>query len=157
MKFFYPEQYQTKCIQRFLHFREKILNLLPFSSRVEHIGASSIPGAISKGDLDIFVGVEPSVIENAIIMLQSLGFEEKLDTLRTSELCMLESPFENVAIQVVANGSKFEFFLTFRDLLSSSPQLVEEYNNLKMSCVGLTHSEYREKKSAFVERVLAQA
>lgn len=155
MKFFNPEQYQAKCNQHFVFYREKIINLLPLS-RVEHIGASSVPGAVSKGDLDIFVGVEPTEIESTIVKLQSLGFEEKLDTLRTPELCMLEAPFEAVAIQVVVHGSKYEFFLTFRDLLRSSSQLVEEYNKLKISCEGLTHAEYRQKKSAFVERVLVE-
>ncbi|WP_371317042.1 GrpB family protein [Aeromonas sp. sia0103] len=50
--------------------------MLP-KARVEHIGASSIPLAISKGDLDIFIGVESDELEAAVQLLTTLGFQEK--------------------------------------------------------------------------------
>ncbi|WP_345848835.1 GrpB family protein [Shewanella algae] len=81
------------------------------SSKVEHIGSSSIPMAISKGDLDIFIGVDAIEFERSIELLKKIGFREVIDTLRTSELCMLESVRgDNVALQVVVNGSIYEFF-----------------------------------------------
>ena len=87
--------------------------LLPHA-RVEHIGAPSIPYAVSKGDLDIFVGIEADEFESSVKQLSSLGFQEKVDTLRTAKLCMLESiSQEDVSLQVVANGSEFECFLKF--------------------------------------------
>lgn len=70
---------------------------------------------------------------------------------------MLEnSSGEDVALQVVANGSEFDFFLRFRDKLRESPELVQQYNELKVSCSGCSHDEYRQKKSAFIESVLGQ-
>ena len=70
---------------------------------------------------------------------------------------MLESSsIENVAIQVVANGSEFEFFLIFRDKLRSNMSLVQQYNELKLSCEGLSQDAYRLKKSAFIDQVLVQ-
>ncbi|EGR2479900.1 hypothetical protein DYB78_17990, partial [Vibrio cholerae] len=56
-----------------------------------------------------------------------------------------------------ANGSEFEFFVGFRDKLRKNPELVQRYNELKISCTGWSHEEYRRKKSAFIERVLGQA
>ena len=154
MKFFTPEQYQEFNKKLFLRYEFEIKNLLP-KARVEHIGASSIPKAISKGDLDIFVGVDALKLENTAQLLMTLGFKEKLDTLKTSELSMLESvSTDDVAIQVVANGSEFEFFLLFRDKLLSNTILVQQYNDLKISCKGLPQDEYRLKKSAFIEYVL---
>lgn len=121
------------------------------------MGASSIPLAVSKGDLDIYIGVDSGDLESAVKILKGLGFEEKQDTLRTPELCMLESTAnDDVAFQVVANGSEFECFLAFRDKLRANPELVQQYNALKMSCTGWSQDEYRLKKSAFVEHVLAQ-
>ncbi|PMG66473.1 GrpB family protein [Vibrio splendidus] len=154
MKFYPAEQYQADCNELFVRYERDIKKLIP-NARVEHVGASSIPSAVSKGDLDIFVGVELGELEDAIERLTTLGFNEKLDTLRTPELCMLESTSgDDVALQVVANGSEFECFLRFRDKLRANPALVEQYNSLKMSCEGWPQDEYREKKADFIEHVL---
>ncbi|MEZ8360483.1 GrpB family protein [Vibrio splendidus] len=154
MKFYPAEQYQADCNELFVRYERDIKKLIP-NARVEHVGASSIPSAVSKGDLDIFVGVELGELEDAIERLTTLGFSEKLDTLRTPELCMLESTSgDDVALQVVANGSEFECFLRFRDKLRANPALVEQYNTLKMSCEGWPQDEYREKKADFIEHVL---
>ena len=155
MKFYPAEQYQTACHDMFARYERDIKKLIP-NARVEHVGASSIPSAVSKGDLDIFVGVELVELEDVIGRLTTLGFTEKLDTLRTPELCMLEpTSGDDVALQVVANGSEFECFLRFRDKLRANPVLVQQYNTLKMSCEGWPQEEYREKKSDFIEHVLA--
>ncbi|WP_368085374.1 GrpB family protein [Vibrio splendidus] len=155
MKFYPAEQYQAACNELFIRYERDIKKLIP-NARVEHVGASSIPFAVSKGDLDIFVGVELGELEDVIERLTTLAFTEKLDTLRTPELCMLESTSsDDVALQVAANGSEFECFLAFRDKLRANPALVEQYNTLKMSCEGWPQDEYREKKSTFIEHVLA--
>ncbi|MEZ8018389.1 GrpB family protein [Vibrio splendidus] len=155
MKFYPAEQYQAACNELFIRYERDIKKLIP-NARVEHVGASSIPFAVSKGDLDIFVGVELGELEDVIERLTTLGFNEKLDTLRTPELCMLESTSgDDVTLQVVANGSEFECFLRFRDKLRVTPALVEQYNTLKMSYEGWPQDEYREKKSTFIEHVLA--
>lgn len=156
MKFYSADRYQKICEKNYIHYNNLIKNLLP-NARVEHIGASSIPLAISKGDLDIFVGVDSSDFEKAIQSLMTLDFREKKDTLRTTELCMLESnKNDNVALQVVVNGSEFEFFLSFRDKLLTNSSLANMYNELKLSCEGLSEEEYRIKKSTFIEFVLNQ-
>lgn len=82
-------------------------------ARLDHVGASAIPGALSKGDLDICVVVEASEHAAAVVVLQGLGYAIKPDTLRTPELCMLqaECAAPDTALQVVAAGSKFEFFM----------------------------------------------
>jgi len=156
MKFYPAEKYQEKCKARFEYYRDQIVELIP-TARIEHIGASSIPNAISKGDLDILVGVDEVDLEHTVQLLLSLGFSEKSNTLRTNELCMLESNDEDVALQIVANGSEFEFFLTFRDTLKSDPNLIKQYNELKLACTGLSHAQYRKRKSEFIEGVISSA
>ncbi|KQQ76627.1 GrpB family protein [Acinetobacter sp. Leaf130] len=154
MIFLEPEQYQKKCAQLFNSYQKDISTLLPFV-RIEHIGSSSIPNAISKGDLDIYIEVKPEQFEVAIEGLKTLNFIEKQNTLRTHELCMLESlNNDDVAFQIVATGSKFTFFLTFRNKLTTSPALVDEYNQLKLQCSHLDHDQYRTIKSDFITRIL---
>ncbi|HAS8008518.1 TPA: hypothetical protein I7603_19445, partial [Vibrio cholerae] len=103
MQFYKADEYQASCENLYRKYELEIAALLPDAS-IEHIGTSSIPNAVSKGDLDILVGVNGKELENAVKLLSTLGFNEKSDTLRTPELCMLEnSSGEDVAFQVVAN------------------------------------------------------
>jgi GrpB-like predicted nucleotidyltransferase (UPF0157 family) len=60
----------------------------------------------------------------------------------------------DVAIQLIVAGSEFESFVKFRDRLNADANLVKQYNELKMGSVHLTPTEYRAKKSAFIEAVL---
>ena len=154
MKFLSPEEYQQKSRERFSEIARDLSVALP-SARIEHVGSSAIERAISKGDLDVFVGVDSSDHPESITALQGLGYVIKEDTHRDSELCMLEQPGTNLALQVVANGSKYEFFITFRDVMNGSPELVDQYNELKLSCRGYSADTYRSAKSQFISRILA--
>ena len=58
VKFLEPEAYQPLARELFNRSSSLIRQALP-AARIEHIGSSAIEGAVSKGDLDIFVGVEP--------------------------------------------------------------------------------------------------
>ncbi|ETR94876.1 GrpB family protein [Acinetobacter lactucae] len=156
MVFLEPEQYQQRCTQLFNSYHKAICALLPFA-KIEHIGSSAIPNAISKGDLDIYIEVIPEQFECAIERLKTLNFIEKPNTLRTHELCMLESlNDDDVAFQIVVSDSIFTFFLTFKNKLIESPTLVNEYNQLKLQCNHLDPDQYRTIKADFINRVLNQ-
>lgn len=154
MIFLEPEQYQQRCTQLFNSYQKEISTLLPFA-KIEHIGSSAIPNAISKGDLDIYIEVMSEQFEFAIEQLKTLNFIEKQNTLRTHELCMLESlNNDDVAFQIVVTDSVFTFFLAFKNKLINSPTLVNEYNQLKLQCSNLDPDQYRTIKSDFINRVL---
>jgi len=154
MVFLETEQYQQRCAQLFNSYQKDISTLLPFA-KIEHIGSSAIPNAISKGDLDIYIEVMSEQFEFAIEQLKTLNFIEKQNTLRTQELCMLESlNDDDVAFQIVVSGSIFTFFLAFKNKLIESPTLVNEYNQLKLQCSHLDPDQYRAIKSDFINRVL---
>lgn len=155
MKFYEAQDYQDKVNEIFKDLESELSQHL-VNVRIIHIGASSIPGAVSKGDLDVFVGVDKKDFESSLITIKNLGYVEKEGTLRTPQLCMLitEKYNHDVAIQLVENGSEFEDFLKFKKILSAKPSLVEEYNELKRSSSHLNEDEYRSKKSKWVESLL---
>jgi GrpB-like predicted nucleotidyltransferase (UPF0157 family) len=157
MKFYEQSEYEEKVNSIFELLKRDLLEN-KISSRVEHIGASSISGSVSKGDLDVFVGVEKENFNHALEGIKELGFYEKEDTLRTDELCMLVTDKYNhdVAIQLVVNGSEFEYFISFRDFMRAHPKLVEELNQLKRDCAGLESDDYRSVKSKWVEKIIKQ-
>ena len=155
MKILPPAAYQPLAHAVFAEVAGQVRLLLPLA-RIEHIGASSIPGAVSKGDLDICVVVHPGDHAPAVQALQTAGYAVKDGTLRTPELCMLVSPRSDLdtALQVVAAGSRFEFFMQFRDALRAQPVLVERYNQLKTEFASAGEDLYREEKARFIEAVL---
>lgn len=155
MLFLPPEKYQPAAQRLFEELAAKLLEALP-GAQVEHIGASSIPGAVSKGDLDIYVGVSPGELEGCVPIIEELGFTVVTGSLRTDALCPFASKDHDldVGVQLVAQGSEFEFFLTFRDALRSDETLLDQYNQLKRDSSGLDAESYRANKSLFIEAVL---
>lgn len=157
MIFYNYEEYIYKLLPIFHELKKEIKIVIP-DARIEHIGSSSIEGSISKGDLDIYVGVDKKAFNLSLNKIKTMNFYEKEGTLRTDDLCMLVSDRyeEDVAIQLVVNNSLFEDFIRFRDILSKNKNLIKEYNALKVSSVGIEPNEYRRKKSVFVEDVLSR-
>lgn len=155
MRLLKPSKYQEQAVSIFTAVASKVSRLLP-DAQLEHIGASAIPGAVSKGDLDICVLVAPQAHAQAVQTLEAAGYAIKADTMRTPALCMLLSPRSDmdVALQVVAKGSEFEFFLHFRDALRADPSLVEQYNQLKTRFATRGEERYRAEKSRFITAVL---
>lgn len=155
MKLLRPEQYQPEARHLFETLRRELEPLLPYHS-IEHIGASAIPGAVSKGDLDICIVTPQGPISATINTIKALGYREKEETLRTDQLCMLipMSGNRDVALQVIEAGSQFEFFLTFRDALRANPDWVSEYNRVKQDASSLTEERYRHRKTDFIESIL---
>ena len=152
-----PEHYQPKVRAQFHKIERQLQPYLPHCS-IEHIGASAIPGALSKGDLDICVVTQKGQMPTTIDTLLSLGYEKKTDTLQTHQLCMMV-PLENnldIALQVIEKGSEFEFFLHFRDALIANQQWVRAYNRIKQEAADLPADEYRARKSRFIHFVLQQ-
>jgi GrpB-like predicted nucleotidyltransferase (UPF0157 family)/RimJ/RimL family protein N-acetyltransferase len=157
VKFLEPDAYQPLAGEVFHQLCLIIRKALP-ASRIEHIGSSSIEGAVSKGDLDIFVGVEPEGFKDAIAAIELLGFRIKPESLRNETLYPFESdayPLP-VGLQLVANRSEFECFLRFRDRMNAEADLRSEYNQLKRQASALNDDEYRTAKSHFIEKVLSR-
>ncbi len=149
-----PDQFLASHARLFEVTRASVAELLP-KARIEHVGASAITGAWSKGDLDICVVVAAADHAKAVSLLGSNGWQIKEDTLRSDQLCMLVSDeIEGLALQLVAADSKFMFFIIFRDLLNANPALVQRYNQIKQQHAHQSEEQYRAAKSAFIEEVL---
>ncbi len=149
------EEYSSHVEVLFTKLSRELRLVLP-EARIEHMGSSSIPGSISKGDLDVFVGVDQVNFNDALEEIKRIGFVEKIGTFRSNELCMLVTTKYDydVAVQLVSNGSEFENFLRFRNILRSSTDLVKKYNAVKLLAENLDENEYRKNKSDFIVHVL---
>jgi GrpB-like predicted nucleotidyltransferase (UPF0157 family) len=141
----------------FESLRTKVAALLP-NARIEHIGSTSIPGSITKGDLDICVQVERAAFGEADHILAG-RFARNVGSDPTASL---SSFVDNswpvpVGIQLVVVGGDEDFFLRWRDLLRGSPRLLKRYDELKRLWHGRSHEGYRAAKSKFIEEALRSA
>lgn len=157
MKLFAADQYQAKSTAVYEDTRRMLRVVLP-KARIEHVGASSIPGADSKGDIDICVVVPHEEMKKTLQVLLDLGYVEKCGTLRTPQLCMLMSDRTDVdlALQVIEEGSEFEFFIVFRDALCANSDLVSRYNQIKRESAHLGEAGYRNAKTRLIQQVLKE-
>ncbi len=129
--------------------------LLPASATVLHVGATAVPGCLTKGDLDIVVRVDRDDFALVEARLEA-SFARNGGSTRTADFAAFEdggrSP--HLGIQLTAKGGGFDVFHLFVQALCDDPALVLRYNALKACFDHRPMRDYRAAKDAFVSEVL---
>lgn len=127
--------------------RASLEGLLPSGVEIHHVGATSVPGCLTKGDLDVCVRTPPSLFSVCDDALAS-----RYPRNEGSDRTPVFSSFAqgNLGIQLVVRGSELDTFLAFRDLLRADPALLEVYNALKLVWDGRPMDAYRDAKGEFI-------
>ena len=130
---------------------------VPFAC-VEHVGSTSVPGCIGKGDIDILVRVSPDQFQRSRGVLDKLlGRSDRNEATDSYVEYDWTGAEQQAAVQLVAIGGTHDDFLRFRDLLLADRDLVQRYNALKLSYQGCSAEEYRKAKDEFITRVLGDS
>jgi GrpB-like predicted nucleotidyltransferase (UPF0157 family) len=150
-----PRQYQDQARAAF-EDAELLLGAILPEARIAHVGASAIPGAYSRGGVDVCVAVPRDGFLEALAVLGEAGYTLRAGTPRTEQLCTLDAPAGDVALAVrlIEAGSRHESFLRFRDALRDDATLVARYNALKLQAAPYGRDAYRDAKSRFIGTVL---
>lgn len=135
--------------------RRRIAGLLPRAD-IRHIGATSVAGCLTKGDLDLVVRVPADDFEDADRALSRLYLRND-GSVRTVAFSAFEdaSRDPHLGVQLVALNGPHDFFHQFAEALKRSPDLLRAYNDLKRAYDGHDMTTYRRAKDAFVEEALA--
>lgn len=139
----------------FATLRKIIISLAP-GSRVTHIGSTAIPGSITKGDVDLLVSVDASLMTEVDARLFR-SFKRNKGSGRSSTFSSFVADHESfpIGVQLVARGSDDERdFLAVQGWLKR-PAVVEKYNRLKRKFEGKSASAYRKAKNDFMRAILA--
>ena len=141
----------------FEDLRTTLEELLP-GARIEHVGATAVPGAVTKGDLDICVLVERNAFDGADRVLAE-HYARNIGSDHTGSLSsfVVSSKPVPVGVQLVVREGEEDFFVRWRDLLPRSPEVLKNYNQIKRRWHGLAHGGYRVAKSEFIETTLRAA
>ena len=124
---------------------------------VEHIGATSVPGALTKGDLDLLVRVPADRFGAAVTALEAEYAIHQPENWTPRFASFKEAPEGDVPVglQVVVSGGESDrLFREWRDRLSRDPALLESYNELKSRHAGDEPDAYVDAKARFIEAVI---
>ena len=142
-------------IEALFSFEKQRLSEVLSGADIEHIGGTSVPGSISKGDLDINIRVRFEDFERAIENLKKL-YEINQPENWSNGFASFKDDTRNLGIQLTVIDSADDYFVAQRDYLRSHPEKVSELNLLKQKFEGKSMDEYRKEKEAFFEKLNSQ-
>lgn len=119
---------------------------------LELVGGSSVDGALTRGDVDLHLRVDPSQFDAAVGLIRGL-----FAVVHPEIWCATLATFDVTAalptgLAVTPLGSEHDLrFFRVWHLLAADPALVAEYNAAKQDA---TAADYEQRKSLFFDRVL---
>ena len=155
VRFLPYDQVRERAEAAFREHHARLVALLPWAD-VQHVGSTAVPGARTKGDLDIQVRVPPErFAESEAVLARHYArntLSERTDEFSAFQDETLEVP---LGVQLTAMDGPHDIFARARDLLRADPARVAEYDALKARWEGGDMEAYREEKGAFFERLLS--
>jgi GrpB-like predicted nucleotidyltransferase (UPF0157 family) len=141
----------------YCHNRTRILELLP-KADIQHVGSTSIPGSITKGDLDIQVRVSSEDFNYAVKVLSTL-YELNEGSTRTDFFTAFkdDSAIPPLGVQLTVVKSELDIFWKFREVLLANEQYRGEYDELKKHYNGREMDNYRRAKDEFFRKLMDSA
>lgn len=124
---------------------------LAISAQIEHVGATAVPGSLTKGDVSICVRVDAA--DFATIdeqFAQSLKRNTAAFRSRSFSSFNGELPSIKASVHLVAKGAELDLLVSFRDNLRSDVGLRAAYDALKLRYAGRPMADYRRAKAIFI-------
>jgi GrpB-like predicted nucleotidyltransferase (UPF0157 family) len=119
---------------------------------LELVGGSSVNGALTKGDVDLHLRVEPAVFKSAVARLRGM-FAVGHPEIWCSTLATFDMPADlPTGLAVTPIGAEHDVrFSRVWQMLAADPALVSEYNAVKRDAAA---ADYERRKSEFFDGVL---
>ena len=124
-------------------------------AEVHHIGATSLPGGQTKGDVDANVRVAPGDFDRAVALLR-----ERYEVAQPENWTPSFASFSvaghalPLGLQVTEIGSQSDFLLALRDRMRADPALARRYDEVKRAAAADGEDAYLRAKHAFLRDVL---
>lgn len=135
-------------------FRQDNADIL--GAEVHHIGATAIPFGHTKGDVDVNVRVDDAALAPLVASLR-----ERFEVAQPENWTATFASFSTdryplpLGIQVTVIGSADDFLLELRERMLAQPELLHEYDRLKVLAAPQGATAYWNAKNAFLQKLLA--
>ncbi len=129
--------------------RAELAALLPFAE-VLHVGSTAIPGALTKGDLDVQVRVTRDRFDEACRVLHAKWAVNE-GGFTAPDGCSFEdkSTSPELGVHVTVTDSAADFQWVFGAMMIEDPSWVADYDAIKARFDGLSMDDYRDEKDRF--------
>ena len=130
--------------------------LLP-KAEFHHIGATAIPGAVTRGDVDVLLRVEQVDFAAAVAVLRSHFVTKQPENWREVFASFGDDssyPFP-LGVQLVVRDSECDFFLFLHEYFTSDVSHLAECNRIKTESAPHGSEEYWKAKDRFLSSILA--
>jgi GrpB-like predicted nucleotidyltransferase (UPF0157 family)/GNAT superfamily N-acetyltransferase len=120
----------------------------------EHIGATSMPHGLTKGDVDVNLQVDHDRFDQVVAAL-STRFDAAQPENWTGTYASFSDTCQGVpvGIQVTVEGSEDDFLVTLRDLMRADPGVRHEYDAINRANAPAGRDAYWRAKDEFLRRV----
>ena len=152
-----PRHYQETAMAAYLDAELLLCAILP-DARIEHVGASAVPGACSRGGVDICVAVPRDAFDEALGVLCEAGCLQRSQDDGAHRHAVFAAPHGDVPVrlQLIESGSVYESLMRLRDALRMDPALLSRCNAVKIEAGPLGAAAYARAKAAFFAEVLVR-
>jgi GrpB-like predicted nucleotidyltransferase (UPF0157 family)/N-acetylglutamate synthase-like GNAT family acetyltransferase len=147
------EDLATEVDRVLTDLRRELDELVP-GVEVEHIGATSLPDGLSKGDVDVNLRVKPDRFDDVVAALSTV-FEVAQPQNWTSTFASLSAGRRGlpIGIQVTVDASDDDFLVALRDRLRADPALRRQYDDIKQEAAPAGRDAYWQAKNEFLDDV----
>lgn len=154
-------EYNPKWADIFLKEKKLLEEILPFNSKIEHIGSTSIQGLCAKPIIDILCGLDNfSIAEDLINKIVALNYEyiEHYNAIIPERRYFKKTGFHIHLVQ--SDGPFWKRHLLFRDFLRKNEIAKEEYASLKRQLSKkdwIDGNDYARAKTEFIKTIEVKA
>ena len=144
------QYFKEKADRLFAEQKQRILKIVP-TADVQHVGGTSVPDLLTKGDLDINVRVNQADFRHTHEGLEKIyEINQHKNWTHTFESYKDDDSFElSLGVQLTQIDSDDDDFIKHRDRLLRDKNLVNRFNELKKEFEGKDMVSYREAKAKF--------
>ena len=152
-----PSHYQDAAAAAYEDAELLLTSILP-DARIEHVGSSAIPGAYSRGGVDVCVAAPRDAFDEALGVLCEAGYVQRSLDDGADRRATLAAAHGDVplTLRLIESGSKHESLMRLRDALRADPTLLARYNAIKIEAGPLGAAAYADAKAAFFADVLSR-
>ena len=150
-----PRQYQDLATAAYEDAELLLSAILP-DARIEHVGASAVAGAYSRGGVDVCVAVPRDAFDESLGVLCEAGYVQGSQHDGEDRHAALVAPHGDVALtlRLIESGSGHEALMRFRDALRRDATLVARYNAIKIESGPQGATAYAVAKARFIAEIL---
>jgi len=131
------------------------------SFHIEHVGATSVKGAFARPIITILIGLDSPMympVARDLLVTNGLKYASNVSTMGDMYLAKFSNQYDdrmlyNVHI-VITNSREWKIYIAFRNLLKRDPDLLKQYNALRVINYSREEKKYNAIKSEFINKTL---